>query len=137
MRASRVRCLLVALVAGSAWPALGQGAATPPATSAPVVHGTTPMPNAGSTAFCLFELPADGSGRRRFINLGIVQYVDVVESEVRIAYGGGNFGAGHDANVPTASTQDAIALIERMKRTAAACALRPLVPITPVPAGSG
>ncbi|MBL8459813.1 MAG: hypothetical protein JNM92_10665, partial [Zoogloea sp.] len=39
--------------------------------------------DAGSTAFCLFPVPADG-GVQRWINLGIVQYVDVRTDEVRL-----------------------------------------------------
>ncbi len=42
--------------------------------------------DAGSSAFCLFALPAE-NGSQRAINLGIVQYVDVRTDEVRIYYG--------------------------------------------------
>ena len=76
---------------------------------------------AGSTAFCLFELPAEEAGRRRWINLGIVQYVEAARGEVKIAYGGGNLGAGHEARVPLGIGETAEAVLERMRRAAAAC----------------
>lgn len=76
---------------------------------------------AGSTAFCLYELPVDETGKRRWLNLGIVQYVEVTRSEVKISYGGGGFGSGHDARIPVASQEDALVLLEKMRRVAAAC----------------
>lgn len=76
---------------------------------------------AGSTAFCLFELPPDREGRRRWINLGIVQYVEAEAQELRIAYGGGNLGSGHEARIAVAGVDDALALIERMRAAAARC----------------
>lgn len=75
----------------------------------------------GSTAFCLFELPADAGDRRRWINLGIVQYVEADVQEVRIAYGGGNFGSGHEARVAVSGPAAAEALVERMRAAAADC----------------
>lgn len=75
----------------------------------------------GSTAFCLYEIPADEAGKRRWINLGIVQYVEVTRSEVKISYGGGGLGSGHDARIPVASTEEAQVVLEKMRRVAAAC----------------
>lgn len=76
---------------------------------------------AGSTAFCLYEIPADENGKRRWINLGIVQYVEASRTELKIAYGGGGLGSGHDAKIPVASMEEALALLEKMRRVAAAC----------------
>ncbi len=75
----------------------------------------------GSTAFCLYELPGDDSGKRRWINLGIVQYIEAAPTELKIAYGGGSFGSGFDARIPLANADEALATIERMRKTAAAC----------------
>ena len=85
----------------------------------------------GSTAFCLFPLPAD-NGTQRYINLGIVQYVEAAKDELRIAYGGGNLGSGHEARFPVKSREDANAVLDRMRRTAAAC-MTPATPAAPNP----
>lgn len=75
----------------------------------------------GSTAFCLYEVPVDETGKRRWINLGIAQYIDATRSEVRIYYGGGAFGAGHDARIPVNSMEEALGILEKLRRVAAAC----------------
>ena len=75
----------------------------------------------GSTAFCLYEVPLDETGKRRWINLGIVQYVEASRSEVRIFYGAGSFGAGHEAKIAVGSMEEAAAILEKMRRVAAAC----------------
>lgn len=75
----------------------------------------------GSTAFCLYEIPSDESGKRRWINLGIVQYVEATAREVKISYGGGGFGSGHDTRIPVASMDEALVVMEKLRRVAAAC----------------
>ena len=75
----------------------------------------------GSTAFCLYEVPPDDSGKRRWINLGIVQYVEATRNEVKIAYGAGSFGAGHEVRIAVASADEANAVMEKMRKVAAAC----------------
>jgi hypothetical protein len=75
----------------------------------------------GSTAFCLYEVPSDEAGRRRWINLGIVQYIEATAREVRILYGGGSLGSGHEARIPVASMEEAQLILEKMRRVAAAC----------------
>lgn len=80
-----------------------------------------PEPAGGSTAFCLFELPGEYEDRKRWVNLGVVQYVEAGRHEVRIAYGGGNFGGGYEARIPVASAGEALAVVDRMRKAAAAC----------------
>ena len=75
----------------------------------------------GSTAFCLYELPPDEFGRRRWINLGIVQYIEAKDLELKIYYGGGSFGSGYEAKLSLAKPEDAIAAIEKIRKAAAAC----------------
>lgn len=86
----------------------------------PVVPGPT-MFVPGSTAYCLYEVPADEPGKRRWINLAIVQYVEATRTELRIYYGGGSFGAGHEARIPFASMEEAATIMEKLRKTAAAC----------------
>ena len=80
-----------------------------------------PPAAAGSTAFCLFALPNE-NGIQRSINLGIVQYVDVRADEVKIAFGGGNLGSGHEVHIQVKSRDEAEAVLARLRQTAARCA---------------
>lgn len=75
----------------------------------------------GSTAFCLYEVPVDETGKRRWINLGIVQYVEATQTEVKIFYGAGSFGSGHEARIAVAGMEAALQVLEKMRRVAAAC----------------
>lgn len=75
----------------------------------------------GSPAFCLYELPADDNGKRKWINLGIVQYIDLGRSDLRIYYGGGNFGGGYEEKIPVANAADGLLQLDRMRQMAAAC----------------
>jgi hypothetical protein len=89
------------------------GGATSAARAQPVIPG--------STAFCLYEVPLDENGKRRWINLGIVQYVEASAREVRVVYGAGAFGAGHEARIPVSSMEEAQIVLEKLRRVAAAC----------------
>lgn len=75
----------------------------------------------GSTAFCLYEIPADEPGKRRWINLGIVQYIEATRTELKIYFGGGSLGSGHEAKIPYAGMDEAAAIMEKLRKTAAAC----------------
>lgn len=75
----------------------------------------------GSTAFCLYEVPTDEAGKRRWINLGIVQFVEATRTELKISYGGGGFGSGHETRIAVGSMEEAQAVLEKMRRVAAAC----------------
>jgi hypothetical protein len=101
--------------------ALGLAAAPLPSARAEACCKTPSLPAGGSTSFCLYELPADEGGRRRWINLGIVQYVESGRDEVKIGYGGGRFGSGYEARIPVASAEEAVLQVERMRKAAAAC----------------
>ena len=89
------------------------GGATSAARAQPVIPG--------STAFCLYEVPVDENGKRRWLNLGIVQYVEASAREVRLVYGGGAFGAGHEARIPVSGIEEAQTVLEKLRRVAAAC----------------
>lgn len=78
-------------------------------------------PKTGSTAFCLLELPAEGEGRRRWVNLGIVQYLEFSRNELRIYYGGGNLGSGHEARIPLSGPTQLQETLDRIGATAANC----------------
>ncbi|MDE2583778.1 MAG: hypothetical protein KGN39_00145 [Betaproteobacteria bacterium] len=95
----------------------------------PPTQGEAPV--AGSTAFCLFEVPMDPE-RRVWLNLGIVQYVDLRADGLRIYYGGGNLGSGHEFYLK-ASREEGIAFLKNMQAAAARCAGSGS---TPIPAAS-
>jgi len=75
----------------------------------------------GAGGFCLFQLPPEQNSSPRWINLAIVQFVEAAPRELRITYGGGNFGSGHEARIPVAHADEALAHLERMRQAAAAC----------------
>ena len=104
MKPARWLLILCAALALTGWRA---------ALAAPVL--------AGSTAFCLYEIPVDETGRRRWINLAIVQYAEATRAELKIAYGGGAFGSGHEAKIPVASMEEALVILEKLRQVAAAC----------------
>lgn len=75
----------------------------------------------GSGGFCLFELPDEGTGKHKYINLTIVQFVEVSKDEFKITYGGGALGSGYEAKVVLKMPDEGRALLERMRKTAADC----------------
>jgi hypothetical protein len=92
------RSALIPIASGLTFSCAGHGqvmSEAPPEGSAAAVVG----PAAGSASFCLFEVPDSGARARRLINLGIVQYVELTAEELRIAYGGGNLGAGYEVRI--------------------------------------
>lgn len=80
-----------------------------------------PEPPLGSGNFCLYALPTDGPSTR-FINLGIVQYVEVRTDALVITYGGGNLGSGYEARIPVKIRDEALALIDKLRQQARECA---------------
>lgn len=95
--------------------------------NAPALAADTP--SAGSGNFCLFALPPDGT-TTRWVNLGIVQYVEVRPENVVITYGGGNLGAGYEARIPVKTREEASAVLSRLRQSAEECA-RPAGPRQP------
>jgi hypothetical protein len=106
--------------------AMAQTPASAPANGASLPAVVTRFGSStGSASFCLYGLPADGDSQR-FINLGIVQYVDVHPDYVQLTYGGGNLGSGHEARIPVKSHDEALALLARLRQSAEECARRPI-----------
>ena len=91
-----------------------------PSSPPPPVVSPPPAPQ-GSPSFCLYEVPVDDSGKRKWINLGIVQYIDLNRGDLRIYYGGGNFGSGYEVKVPVANAAEGLALLDRVRQAAASC----------------
>ena len=77
----------------------------------------------GSPSFCLFEVPNGDGERRRWVNLGIVQYVEAGSSDVRLVFGGGNLGSGYEVRIPMASADEGLAFIDRLRTAAGQCRL--------------
>ncbi|XZG69447.1 hypothetical protein ACTSKR_12400 [Chitinibacteraceae bacterium HSL-7] len=70
--------------------------------------------------FCPWLVPGDGKSER-YVNLTVVQYIDVGDDAVRIAFGGGNLGSGHELNLPVKSRAEAHALLEKMQQASRQC----------------
>lgn len=85
--------------------------------------GQTSATAVASPAFCLFEIEPRPE-QRTFINLGIVQYIELRPDELRISYGGGNLGSGHEFRMPLRREDEGLGYIQRMKETATRCAER-------------
>lgn len=77
----------------------------------------------GNGGFCLYPLPEDG-GKRRYINLHIVQYVEVDKDELKIVYGGGALGAGYDIKLALKTPDEGKALLDELSRVARNCAAK-------------
>lgn len=87
----------------------------------PVRAETAAAAAGGSASFCLYELPPNEDGKRRWLNLGIVQYIELNRNELRLYYGGGNFGGGYEVRLPLASPAQAEETLDRLRQAAAAC----------------
>jgi hypothetical protein len=98
-----------------------QDLAVPTPATTPLNAETKAGVTPGSTAFCLYELPADGEGKRRWLNLGIVQYIELNRNELRIYYGGGNFGGGYEARIPVPAGSQVQDVLDKIRQTAAGC----------------
>ena len=92
-----------------------------PTTSATASSAAATEVKTGSTAFCLYELPSDAEGKRRWVNLGIVQYLEFNRNELKIYYGGGNLGSGHEAKFPISNPAQLDETLNRIRQTAANC----------------
>lgn len=84
------------------------------------VSAQADTPPSGSSAFCLFEFPPDGE-KRIWVNLDIVQYIELRPSELRIYFGGGNLGSGHELRMPIANKEEGFVFMKRMQATATSC----------------
>ncbi|WP_131278349.1 hypothetical protein [Hylemonella gracilis] len=82
-------------------------------------HATVDV--SGNGGFCLFELPEDG-GKRRYINLNIVQYVELGKDEFKIVYGGGALGSGYESKFALKGPEEGKALLDALGKAAQACA---------------
>ncbi|WP_297573528.1 hypothetical protein [uncultured Deefgea sp.] len=73
-----------------------------------------------AATFCPWKIPSD-SKTERLINLTVVQFIDVNDEEVKIAFGGGNLGSGHDIRLATKNRDDGNQLIKSMQNAAKQC----------------
>ena len=73
---------------------------------------------AQAATFCAWKIPNDD---KRWINLTVVQYIDVGDEDVRIAFGGGNLGSGYDIRIPTKSREDGAKILKAMQDASKQC----------------
>lgn len=70
--------------------------------------------------FCPWKVPGDAKPERH-INLTVVQYVELTDNELHIAYGGGNLGSGHDIRLSLKNRDEGQKLLQDMRDTARRC----------------
>lgn len=75
----------------------------------------------GSAVLCLYGLPGK-EGTTRYLNLAIVQHIELTKERVRLTYGGGNFGSGYDIDITVKSRDEGLDLIRHIQQTARDCA---------------
>ncbi|KAF0812725.1 hypothetical protein IGB42_02565 [Andreprevotia sp. IGB-42] len=70
--------------------------------------------------FCLWKPPGDAKPER-YLNLTVVQYVDYVDNELRVSYGGGNLGSGHEVKIAVKGREEALKILQDMRDSARRC----------------
>lgn len=70
--------------------------------------------------FCPYKLPGEGKVER-YLNLTVVQYVDISDDTVLVSYGGGNFGAGHELRIKVPNRAEGLEWLRKMSDAAKAC----------------
>jgi hypothetical protein len=79
---------------------------------------------AQAAPFCLWHAPwgKDMQGKPdRWLNLTVVQYIDVTDTDVHIVFGGGNLGSGHDLHIQVKNRDEAQKILKDLNDTAKAC----------------
>lgn len=79
---------------------------------------------ANAAPFCPFKLPGEGK-MERYLNLTVVQYIDVGDDVVLVSYGGGNFGAGHELRIKVPNRAEGLEWLRKMGEAAKACDASP------------
>ena len=73
-----------------------------------------------AATFCPWKAPAEVKPER-FINLTVVQYVDLSDEEIRISFGGGNLGGGYEVKVATKNREDGMKILKSMQEASKQC----------------
>lgn len=73
-------------------------------------------------AFCLYKITNDGKSER-FVNLTVVQYVELNDTDVKLFFGGGNFGAGHEVKLPVKNRDEGRQLLRDLQKAGKECKL--------------
>ena len=73
-----------------------------------------------AATFCPWKAPGEAKPER-FVNLTVVQYVDIADEELRVSFGGGNFGSGFEIKIATKSREDGLKILKTMQDAAKQC----------------
>ncbi|WP_293932812.1 hypothetical protein [Iodobacter sp.] len=71
--------------------------------------------------FCPWPVP--GSDGKRFINLTVVQTIDISDEEIKVAFGGGNLGSGHEIKTAIKNRAEGQKILQEMSDAARRCDL--------------
>ncbi|WP_373976344.1 hypothetical protein NT239_06125 [Chitinibacter sp. SCUT-21] len=74
-----------------------------------------------ASPFCPWKLPSADAKSDKYINLTVVQFIQLNDEELQISYGGGNLGSGHDVRLPTKNREEGTKLLKSMSDTAKQC----------------
>jgi hypothetical protein len=73
------------------------------------------------TAYAAPFCPWQVSGNERYINLTVVQTLEISDEELRITFGGGNLGSGHEIKLAIKNRAEGLKILQEMKETARRC----------------
>ncbi|QBC44169.1 hypothetical protein C1H71_11925 [Iodobacter fluviatilis] len=74
-----------------------------------------------ASPFCPWPVP--GSDSKRFINLTVVQTIDINDEEIKVAFGGGNLGSGHEIKTAIKNRAEGQKILQEMSEAARRCDL--------------
>lgn len=74
-----------------------------------------------AATFCLYPLPAMEGKPSRMVNLTVVQFVELTDRELKISFGGGNLGSGHEVLIPLKSRAEGQRFLEEMAAQSRQC----------------
>ncbi|GHD65653.1 hypothetical protein [Jeongeupia chitinilytica] len=75
---------------------------------------------AEAATFCPYRLPGNDKSER-WVNLTVVQYVELSDTEAHLVFGGGNLGSGHDVKIPLKSRDEGQKLLRDLVDTSRRC----------------
>ena len=96
----------------------------------PFIAATLALP-AMAAPFCVWKVPASKDAAMKFdryLNLTVVQYIDVSDTDVHIVFGGGNLGSGHDLHIPVKNRAEGQRIVQDLTDVGHACDKDPSTP---------
>ncbi|WP_028452691.1 hypothetical protein [Chitinilyticum aquatile] len=74
-----------------------------------------------AATFCLYPLPPAEGKPSRMLNLTVVQFVELADRELKISFGGGNLGSGHEVLIPLKNRAEGQRMLDEMAAQSRQC----------------